>query len=88
VLKTKNLRDFAFLPILRIRSKAWVETRIEHVAQHWPKAGSITDDGNSTIPTCYGLARNVDELWRQQKDPMDRCQLLWTLPEALNAGFD
>ena len=29
-IETKNLRDFAFLTIRRIRSKAWVETRVEH----------------------------------------------------------
>jgi hypothetical protein len=30
VLETKNLRDSAFLRIRKIRSNAWIETRIEH----------------------------------------------------------
>ena len=32
LLKTKNLTDYRFLTIRQIRTKAWVETRIEHAA--------------------------------------------------------
>jgi antitoxin VapB len=47
-LKTKNLRDVGFLTIRQIRSKALVETRIEHAAPytfgiwHNGEAGCLT----------------------------------------------
>jgi hypothetical protein len=43
LLKTKNLAHFSFRTIRQIRSKALIETRIEHA--------------DSSVHACYGLAR-------------------------------
>jgi len=42
LLKRKNLRDSDFLPIRQIRTKALVETRIEHATRVGSIASSVT----------------------------------------------
>jgi antitoxin VapB len=42
-LKTQNLTDSAFLKIRRIRSNAWVETRIEHAAPYTTVYGIMSE---------------------------------------------
>ena len=58
LLKTKNLRDSDFLTILKIRTKALVETRIEHATG----VGSIASGDHHARPNGRSRPRLHDDL--------------------------
>ena len=81
MLKTKNLREFCFLTIRQIRTKAGVETRIEHANARFSRS-SGDHHARSTSGSRPRLHDDFDVASQQHQEPNQTIQREASQPAA------